>query len=245
MYLSSMKRNCLFALALSASLGAALAAAPARAHEPARHHDKWPQASLQAEAAAEVSQDTVRITLATEISDASQAAVAQALNKTLDEVMQKAKWHERIKASSGNYRVWPMNDKDGKITNWRGRGEIVLESADFAAASELASSLSERMPIANLAFFVSPKARAAKEAALLEQAAQAFRDRAQALTTAFGYTAYDIKEINLGGSGAQYEAAPRVMAMAAGAQSKVPLEAGTEMVSVSVQGSIFLRSDKK
>jgi predicted secreted protein len=101
------------------------------------------------------------------------------------------------------------------------------------------------MPIANLAFFVSPKARAAKEAALLEQAAQAFRDRAQALTTAFGYTAYDIKEINLGGSGAQYEAAPRVMAMAAGAQSKVPLEAGTEMVSVSVQGSIFLRSDKK
>jgi predicted secreted protein len=238
MYLSSMKRNCLFALALSASLGAALAAAPARAHEPARHHDKWPQASLQAEAAAEVSQDTVRITLATEISDASQAAVAQALNKTLDEVMQKAKGHERIKASSGNYRVWPMNDKDGKITNWRGRGEIVLESADFAAASELASSLSERMPIANLAFFVSPKA-------LLEQAAQAFRDRAQALTTAFGYTAYDIKEINLGGSGAQYEAAPRVMAMAAGAQSKVPLEAGTEMVSVSVQGSIFLRSDKK
>jgi len=243
MYLSSMKRNCLFSLMLIA--GAALAAAPVRAHEPAKHHEKWPQASLQAEAAAEVSQDTVRITLATELSDVSQAAVAQALSKTLDEAMRKAKGHERIKASSGNYRVWPMNDKDGKITNWRGRGEIVLESTDFAAASELASSLSDTMPVANLAFSVSPKARAAKEAALLEQAAQAFRERAQALTEAFGYSGYDIKEINLGGSGARYEAAPRMMAMAAGAKANVPLEAGTEIVSVSVQGSIFLRSDKK
>src|SRR5690606_20104796 len=72
MYLSSMKRNCLFSLMLIA--GAALAAAPVRAHEPAKHHEKWPQASLQAEAAAEVSQDTVRITLATELSDVSQAA---------------------------------------------------------------------------------------------------------------------------------------------------------------------------
>src|SRR3546814_13703368 len=49
----------------------------------------------------------------------------------------------------------PMSDKDGKISNWRGRGEIFLESSDFAAASELASTLSDRMPIANLGFSVS------------------------------------------------------------------------------------------
>ena len=253
MYLSRQKSNWVLGLAL-ATCSAALAL-PAYAHEGgsgqqrAERHQKWPQASLQAEAVAEISQDTVRITLATEVSDATQSAVAQALSKTLEEVMQQAKdkvgANDKIKISSGNYHVWPMNDRDGKITNWRGRGEIILESTDFAAASDIASSLSDRMPIANLVFSVSPKVRAQKEAALLEQAAQAFRDRAQALTDAFGYAGYDIKEIDLGGAGARYEsAAPRAMAMA-GSQAKVPLESGTEMVTVSVRGSIFLRSDKK
>src|SRR3546814_4727433 len=71
-----------------------------------------------------------------------------------------------------------------------------------------------------------------------------FRDRAHALAEAFGYAGYDIKEINLGGSGARYEAAPRMMAMAAD-KARVPLEGGTEMISVSIQGSIFLRSAQK
>jgi predicted secreted protein len=244
MYLSKQNGKWLLVLVLCAA--SAGIAAPAFAHDAGehRHHQKWPQAQLQAEAVTEVSQDTVTITLATEISDASQAAVASALSKTLEEVMKKAKGHDKIKATSGNYRIWPMSDKDGKISNWRGLGEIFLESTDFAAASELASSLSDRMPIANLRFSVSPQLRAKHEEALLVQAGQAFRDRAKALADAFGYAGYDIKEINLGGSGARYEAAPRMMAMAAD-KARAPLEGGTEMVSVSIQGSIFLRSTQK
>ena len=52
--------------------------------------------------------------------------------------MKQAKGNPKVKASSGNYRVWPSNDKNGKISNWHGRGEIFLESTDFAAASDLA-----------------------------------------------------------------------------------------------------------
>src|SRR3546814_7611175 len=76
-----------------------------------------------------------------------------------------AKGKAGIKISSGNYRIWPMNDKDGKITNWRGRAEILLESTDFAAASELAASVSDRMPVANLSFSVSPQERAKRSEA--------------------------------------------------------------------------------
>src|SRR5690554_884104 len=241
MILSLTVRKYFLSVALMAVSGAV--ALPAYAQEAQHKKQQWPQASLQAEASAEVVQDTVRITLASELSDSSQAAVANVLSKTLEDVMIDAKGHNKIKVSSGNYRIWPMNDQDGKISNWRGRAEIVLESQDFAAASRLASDLNERMPIANLQFSVSPKARAEKEAALLTQAAQAFRDRAQALAQAFGYAGYAIKEINLGGSGTHYESAPRMLAMSA--KADVPLEAGTETVSVSVQGSIFLNSAQK
>ncbi|NYT58333.1 SIMPL domain-containing protein [Alcaligenaceae bacterium] len=240
-------------LVMALGLGAGFAALPAVAQQPERighHHaqQKWPQAQLQAEANAEIVQDTVKITLATELSDTTQAAVADALTKALQDTMKQAKSDAQgkaaIKISSGNYRIWPMNDKEGKITNWRGRAEILIESTDFPGASELAANLSDRMPVDNLRFSVSPQARAKKEEALLEEAVQAFRDRAQALTQAFGFASYSIKEINLGGSGARYESAPRMMAMVAD-KASVPLEGGTEMVSVSINGSIFLQSQQK
>lgn len=251
MHLSVQKRkrllaSALGAAALAASLCAVAQAAP-RADGP-RHpayREAWPQASLQAEAAAEIPHDTVRITLASEVSESTQAAVAAALAQVMDGVMAQAKGHQGIKVSTGNYNIWPMNDKDGKISNWRGRGEIVLQSSDFAAASELASKFSDRMPISNLAFSVSPEARAKQEEALLESAAKAFRDRAQALASAFGFAGYTIKKIDLGGAGTRFEAAPRAMMMAKSADAAVPLEGGTERVTVTVRGEIFLRSEQK
>ena len=96
------------------------------------HHAKWPQATLQAQAQAEVPQDMVRIVLATQLSDSSQQAVAKALTAAINTAMERARGQsDGVTVSSGNFRVWPMNDKDGNISNWRGSGEIVLESDDF------------------------------------------------------------------------------------------------------------------
>ena len=66
----------------AAVLGCAIAlGAPASAHNVAEHStstsQKWPQASLNAEASASVLQDTVKVTLATELSAATQSAVAR------------------------------------------------------------------------------------------------------------------------------------------------------------------------
>ncbi|PLC52354.1 hypothetical protein CR155_19105 [Pollutimonas nitritireducens] len=205
---------------------------------------KWPQASLRAEASEQIAQDTVRITLASEVSDTTQSAVAKALSKTLQSVMTDAKGDAKVEVTSGNYHVWPMNDEKGKISNWRGRGEIFLKSTDFAAASELAAQLSDRMPIANLDFSVSPKVRAKQEEALLAQAVKAFGQRAQALTDALGFASYSIRNIDLSAAGAQYQSAQRMVGMAAD-KSSVPLEGGTETVTVSIHGSIFLQTMQK
>lgn len=245
MYLSKQKRKWLLGVALCMGAGALALPASAQNDDTEPKGGKWPQASLRAEAAAEIPQDTVKITLASEISDVSQTAVAKALSKTLEGVMSQAKGDPKVKVSSGNYHLWPMNNEKGKISNWRGRGEIFLESTDFAAASELAGKLSDRMPIANLAFSVSPNARAKQEQALLTQAVQAFGERAKALTDSFGFASYTIRNIDLSGAGAQYQPAPRMMAMAADKSSSVPLEGGTETVTVSIRGSIFLHSTQK
>ncbi|MFT0850121.1 SIMPL domain-containing protein [Achromobacter sp. F4_2707] len=234
-----------------AGLGLALCAlsmaSPALAQGDVTAEIKYPYASLRAEAVREVPRDTVRITLAADIRDSEQAEVATSLSRSADSVMKEVKGKEGIKVYSGNFQVWPMNDKDGRISEWRGRTEIILESTDFEAASKLAAQVSDRMPIVNLDFFVAPQERAKHEAELLQEAATAFRYRAADLAKAFGYESYSIREIQLGGAGASYQPeGHRMMAMAAAdAVASVPLEGGTENISLSVQGTIFLNSSKK
>src|SRR5690606_19049974 len=142
MYLFQQKHSWLAGVVAGLAMALAL---PAHAHEPGDHdaHRKpMPEATLDAQAFAEVAQDTVTITLATEVSDPSQEAVVKALSNTLDSVMKDARAEGKVQSRSGNYRVWPHNDDKGAITNWRGRAEIVLKSTDFAAASALAAKLS-------------------------------------------------------------------------------------------------------
>jgi len=238
-------------------LGALLAAAQACIVLPAgaadlhgdahSRHERWPQASLSAEASAQVAQDTVTITLAAELDGASQAKVAEQLSTTLGHAMKQVAGDTKVKASTGNVRVWPVNDNRGRISGWHGRAEILLESTDFKAAAAQAAKAGDGMAIANLHFSVSRAARAKVEQDLLAEASKAFRARSQALADAFGFTSYSIRSIELGGSGPMpYQPAPRMMAMASVSKAApVPLEGTTETVTVSVRGSIFLRSTQK
>lgn len=227
-------------------LAALMAALPASARDQGESRHGGPQATLSAQASSVVVQDTVQITLASELSAASQVEAAQALNKVLDATMKQAKGHKGIEVRSGAYRVWPTSKQDSKVTEWWAHGEIVLTSMDLDAVAKLASELGDRMPIAGMSFSVSPQRRAAEEKALLEQAVQAFKVRAQALTQALGFESYRYRTIELGGDGAQYQPMPRMM-MSAMASDKVgaPVEAGTETVMVTVHGSIALQPTDK
>lgn len=226
--------------ALPAHAQADKAEAPAAAHGAERE----PRMTLQASASAEVIQDTVRISLAAEIEASDQAAAGQRLSTALDEAVKRATGTAGVDVRSGGYNIWPVNDEKGKITGWRGRGEIVLESRDFAAASALASRLGDKVAISNISFLLSRQAREAEERKLLDQAAQAFRERAQVASKAFGFTGYRILRLELGGSGAAAPMPRGPMMMAAkgaAASADVPLEAGEVTVSVAVSGTIALQ----
>jgi predicted secreted protein len=221
------------------------AASPSSAAQPESRSSREPRMSLQASASASVMQDTVRITLAAQIEAPNQAEAGRRLAAAIDEAVKRASGTQGVQVSSGSFGVWPNTSDKGKITHWSGHGEIVLESRDFAAASALASQLSDKVAISNISFLLSRQEREAQEHKLLDQAAQAFRDRAQAAAKAFGFSGYRLVRLELGGSGA---AAPMprgaVMAMAkAGSapMADVPLEAGEVTVTIAVNGTIALQ----
>ncbi len=234
---------------LAVCLAASLLAAPAFSHDShERDENRAPRLSLQAQASSEVIQDTVEITLATELEGADQADVAKRLTAQLNATLSAARGTTGVQARNGAYRLWPNTDRDGKITAWRGRAEVVLESEDLPAAASLAAKLSDGMQIANISFSLSPQARAAEEKRLLEEAAKAFSQRASDAARAFGFSGYTIRNIDLGGSGTVFSKRPELaMARASfGADAAPPeLEAGMATVTVSVQGEVALQTSAK
>lgn len=214
--------------------------------EPFKKH-RPPTLQLEAQAVTEVAQDTVIITLQATRQSSEQSVVTQQLSEIVSTVLTEVKKQETVKVSSGNYYVRPQHDKDGKIATWVGQSQLLFESTDIAAASKLAAQYQDQMPIANVSFFVSKQARTQVEAQLMTDAAQAFKQRAQTMASALGYESYELKEMNLGGSGAVYKAQraqfDMVSATAARAES-LPIDSGTEEISLSLNGSIYLL-DKK
>ena len=235
---------------LTVSLGAGVSAGCAYAQTPAPEpaiaaRSSLPQASLSASAGIKVPQDSVRISLGAQAADAQREKVSVSIDKILDSVLKQAKADGRVKVYSGNYHVWPVHNEAGRITGWQGRADVLLEGSDLKAAAELAGQLSDRMSVNNVNFFVSSQAREKVEAALLDQAAQAFRSRAQAITQAFGFHHFEIKSLSLDGGGVEYAPMPRMMAASAPQKSAVPLEPGDENVTVSVRGEVYLLPGNK
>ncbi|MCR4467761.1 MULTISPECIES: SIMPL domain-containing protein [unclassified Burkholderia] len=241
------------ALALSLALAAAVPvaltlASPAAHAQTANPHFPEPAGvlSLSSQASADVPQDIIHITLFYEQQAKDPGSLTSALNQRADAALAQAKGVSGVTAHTGAFSVYPSTDRDGKISAWRGRTEVVLESRDFAAASKLAGQLSNQMQIANVEFSLSPEAQRAAEQKLTTEAIKSFRARADEAAKAFGYNSYSIRDVNVGGS-RNVQPYPRMMAMAAApmdsAKMSAPIsvEGGKATVSVTVNGSVQMK----
>ncbi|QGZ60862.1 SIMPL domain-containing protein [Paraburkholderia acidisoli] len=233
------------ATAIAAAVPLALAVAPQAAFAQSdSHYQPAGVLSLSAQASAEVPQDVVTITLFYEQEANDPATLTNTLNQRADAALQKARGTSGVTTRSGQFSIYPSTDRDGRISAWRGRTEIVLESHDFAAASKLAGDLSSVMQVGNVQFSLSPEAQRAAEQKLSGQAIASFRDQATAAARAFGYSSYSIRDVSVGHSGVP----PRPMMMMAARASvdakmsaPVALEGGTSTVTVNVSGSVQMK----
>ncbi|AOI97275.1 MULTISPECIES: SIMPL domain-containing protein [Burkholderia] len=241
------------ALALSLALAAAVPvaltlASPAAHAQTANPHFPEPAGvlSLSSQASADVPQDIIHITLFYEQQAKDPGSLTSALNQRADAALAQAKGVSGVTAHTGAFSVYPSTDRDGKISAWRGRTEVVLESRDFAAASKLAGQLSNQMQVANVEFSLSPEAQRTAEQKLTTEAIKSFRARADEAAKAFGYNSYSIRDVNVGGS-RNVQPYPRMLAMAAAptdsAKMSAPIsvEGGKATVSVTVNGSVQMK----
>jgi predicted secreted protein len=230
-----MIRRTLLALATAAGASVAAAQTPAEAV-------RFNQVDLQAEVSREVQNDLMNASLYAEATDPSAAKVADQLNRVAAEALKTAGEFKAVRARSGYTHTYPVYDRAGKLTAWRGRSEIRLESKDTQAMAALVGKLQSTMQLGGVSFTVSPELRRQAEDELIKDAVAAFRARADIAAKAIGGRTYKIRRIGLNTGGfppvPRPMAAPRAMAAQAAEVAPPVFEAGTSVVNVVANGTV-------
>ena len=223
------------ALTLSASTLASLPAVPADE----LHYN---QIALRAEVSQEVARDKMIVTLYTESQNADPAKLAADITTTMNQAPGQAREVKAVTLRQGSRNSYPIYDnKNQKITGWRERAELRLESADFPALSKLTGELLNTLKMQNMEFAIADTTRRSSEDALLKDAVSAFKARAQLATDALGGKGYKIVNLNFNTNGYPQPYARGGMMMKAAMMDSAPtpeVEAGTSQVSMSADGVI-------
>ena len=202
---------------------------------------------LSASGTVQVQQDLLVLTLAATKEAADAAGVQTQLKQALDAALAEARraaQPQQMDVRTGAFGMYPRYGKDGKITGWQGRAELVLEGRDFARITATAGKI-QTMAIHQVAFGLSREARAKVEGEAQTQAIDQFKARATELAKGFGFSNYSLREVAVNSNEMQPGPRPRMMAaeakMGSYSDSAVPVEAGKAQVIVNVSGSVQMR----
>lgn len=212
----------------------------------ARYREPQNIVQLSANAAVEVQQDILTISMST-TREGAEANIVQAQLKTaLDTALAEAKKASapgQLDVRTGNFSLYPRYTKDGKINGWQGTTELVLEGRDFVKISATAGKI-QTLTIANVAFSLSREQRAKVEAEAQNTAIERFRAKAGDIAKSFGMGNHIVREVTVNAGDQGYTPRPRLAEMSlkmSSADAAVPVESGKSTVTVTVSGSVQLR----
>jgi predicted secreted protein len=227
-------------------LGVALAAATVAAASLAQEDEVYDRVSLGTSASAEVENDLLIATVFAEVEDNDQADASSAVNETIAWAAARARDVSGIEIRTTNYTTRPVYANERRIVGWIARQGLRLESQDAAALSELLGELQQRVAVESINFSLSNAARNAAEEVLIAEALAQFNRRAELIATELGRNGFKIVQINVGASGANPFARERFAAQVAQSADGFfapELEAGNQVVSVTVNGTVELATE--
>jgi predicted secreted protein len=221
-------------IALLAAGAVPLAGRASESNEPAH------RVGLQVERTREVANDWVVAVVGVQDEDADAAQLADRVNRNMAWALEQARGVADVKQRSGGYNTHPVYE-EGRLRRWRASHELVLESADPDALTALLGVLQSRLQLRSLEFSVSPESRRRVQDALIEEALDAFKARAEIVRANLGASGWVIDRIDVSTDGAR-PPRPMVHAMEARSAAVTPpaVEAGSSTLSARVSGTIAL-----
>lgn len=204
------------------------------------------QLAFSASASLEVAHDVLTVSLQAmrEGNDAAvvQSALKQVLDTALNEA-RKAADPAALAVRTEGFNLSLRYGRDGKPSGWTGTAGLVLEGRDIARVAATAGKLTG-MNIVGTGYSLSRELRERHESTLTAQAIQKFRSRADEMARQFGYSGYQLREVNVQTSDSELGGRPPGVMMRSSAvqadAAPMPTEGGKGLLSATVQGTVTL-----
>ena len=196
------------------------------------------------QASRDVPNDWVKGRIGVTAENADAAALADEVNRHMAWALEIARATAGVEVKSGGYSTHQVMDpraKDQRI--WRAQQDLVLESSDVRALSELVGRLQNRLQLRSLEFSVSDEKREEVEAELIDEALELYKLRADRVRKRLGASGYALVRLDIGTSAGRPMPPPRPMMRSMAAEATVAppaLEGGSSRLVVGIHAAIEL-----
>ncbi len=154
--------------------------------------------------------------------------------------------YEMLNIKTRDYQTYPRYDTSQvrRLIGWRATQTLQLETEDFGAAGEAIQKLQEKLQVQGIHLMTKDSTREAASDQLIDEALNAFKDRARLVQKNMGSSGYTVLDVNIqtGQSNAPMFNARAEMAdvMRSSVASEPVVEPGTSRVTVQVFGRVQL-----
>jgi predicted secreted protein len=214
----------------------------AHAHEHAAMPRTGIVVDLNAEASRLAPNDLARAQAYIELGDSTPSALAKKVNVIMQSALATSRPYTTVKVRSGNTSTYPVYGKNGRtIDSWRMRSELLLESKDQAALSELLGKLQNDLAVGQLTLQPSEETTRQTENEAIADGIAAFNARAKIVADSLGKS-WRVLHMNVNHTGGMPTPRPMMMrskgVMAEAVMADMPVEAGESRIAVSISGQI-------
>ncbi|MDF1588405.1 MAG: SIMPL domain-containing protein [Gammaproteobacteria bacterium] len=221
------------------SLLVAVLTSPVQAEQMPRYN----QINIQASASQQLANDQLTANLMVQQSGRNTAKLANQVNRKMAMILEKSHAFNAIKTKTTSYSTNPVY-KNGVIESWQVSQNIMLTSQDFDALAEFVGQLNELATVQSMTFSISEQAIDDIKDELTKQAISNFKNKAKMIAQQFDKVDYVLVNVSIDSNYYQPQAKMGRVMMMADAESAPPaLAAGTDNVSVHINGTIELLSD--
>lgn len=206
--------------------------------------------AFNVEAERQIERDLMQVNLFYQSEGKNLSELNKTINARLNKAIGIAKQYPAVAIQGNTRNTMVQYDGKGKQSGWLARVELMLESKDSQALSDVINALNDTLAIENISASVSDEKLTHVENELTQAVLEKFKNKALLIQNTLQMKNYRVMDLNISAANEHnyapvyYEpTAKSALTLSESASNAVPLENGKETVRMRVKGRIELLSD--
>jgi predicted secreted protein len=181
----------------------------------------------------QVDNDLLVVTLMAQHQARTPDLVTEEINQAMQDALQQLSDDQRQYAQTGNYRIQPQYNKDGRIHHWQGQQQLILTLPKQGDIGTILTLLQDRLIYQSMHADLSHAQRQQAEQTLQQQALADYQAQAKRIAQSFNAQNWQLVETHIQTQSPNFRPQARMMMAADSAPS---IEMGQQTLQIQVRG---------